>query len=47
MVRVLWGAAMFAPSAGNEQLWQFIVLVNREFLDEAPNFGGVYACRRR
>jgi nitroreductase len=28
-------AAMFAPSAGNEQPWQFVVLDQREMLDEA------------
>ncbi len=36
MVRDLLEAAMFAPSAGNEQPWQFIVLDEREFLDEVP-----------
>jgi nitroreductase len=35
-VRVLLEAAMFAPSAGNEQPWQFIVLDDRKFLDEVP-----------
>ena len=28
-------AAMYAPSAGNEQPWQFVVLDQREMLDEA------------
>ncbi|MHB8118209.1 MAG: nitroreductase family protein [Methanothrix sp.] len=37
MVRELLEAAMFAPSAGNEQPWQFIVLDDRKFLDEVPN----------
>lgn len=29
-------AAMAAPSAGNQQSWQFIVLTNRAILDEIP-----------
>jgi nitroreductase len=29
-------AAMFAPSAGNEQPWQFVVLDDRTILDEVP-----------
>jgi len=29
-------AAMFAPSAGNEQPWQFVVLDDRKILDEVP-----------
>ena len=37
MVRDLLEAAMFAPSAGNEQPWQFIVLSEREILDKVPN----------
>ncbi|MFA6372723.1 MAG: nitroreductase family protein [Methanothrix sp.] len=37
MLREILEAAMFAPSAGNEQPWQFIVLDDREFLDEVPN----------
>jgi len=36
MVRELLEAAMFAPSAGNEQPWQFIVFDDRKFLDEVP-----------
>lgn len=36
IVRELLEAAMFAPSAGNEQPWQFIVLDDRKFLDEVP-----------
>ncbi len=35
--RELLEAAMFAPSAGNEQPWQFIILDEREFLDKVPN----------
>jgi nitroreductase len=36
MVRELLEAAMFAPSAGNEQPWQFIVIDNRALLDAIP-----------
>ncbi len=36
-VRMLLEAAMFAPSAGNEQPWQFIVLDDRKLLDEVPS----------
>jgi len=36
IIRDLLEAAMFAPSAGNEQPWQFIVLDDRKFLDEIP-----------
>jgi nitroreductase len=35
-VRDLLEAAMFAPSAGNEQPWQFVVLDERKLLDEVP-----------
>ncbi len=31
-------AAMSAPSAGNAQPWQFIVLTDRRLLDEIPTF---------
>ncbi|MDQ1261916.1 MAG: hypothetical protein QG575_1097, partial [Euryarchaeota archaeon] len=37
MVKDLLEAAMYAPSAGNEQPWQFIVLDEREFLDQVPS----------
>jgi nitroreductase len=36
MVKELLEAAMFAPSAGNEQPWQFIVVDERKILDEVP-----------
>jgi nitroreductase len=36
MARDLLEAAMFAPSAGNEQPWQFVVLDERKLLDEVP-----------
>lgn len=36
IVREILEAAMFAPSAGNEQPWQFIVFDDRKFLDEVP-----------
>jgi len=35
-VKQLLEAGMFAPSAGNEQPWHFIVLDDRKFLDEVP-----------
>jgi nitroreductase len=35
-VRLLLEAAMSAPSAGNEQPWQFIVIDDRKILDEIP-----------
>ncbi len=31
-------AAMYAPSAGNERLWHFIILTERALLDEIPRF---------
>ena len=31
-------AAVSAPSAGNEQPWQFILLTKRDILDEIPRF---------
>jgi len=36
MIREILEAAMFAPSAGNEQPWQFIVLDDRALLDAVP-----------
>lgn len=38
MVSRLLMAAMAAPSAGNEQAWQFIVIRNRALLDAIPKF---------
>ncbi len=35
-IKELLEAAMFAPSAGNEQPWQFVVLDDRTILDEVP-----------
>lgn len=35
-VRQLLRAAMYAPSAGNEQPWHFIVIRDRQILDEIP-----------
>ncbi len=37
-VRELLGAAMSAPSAGNERPWHFIVLTDRSILDSIPRF---------
>jgi nitroreductase len=39
MVKELLEAAMFAPSAGNEQPWQFIVVDERKILDDVPGIG--------
>jgi nitroreductase len=36
IIKELLEAAMFAPSAGNEQPWQFVVLDDRKILDEIP-----------
>jgi len=38
LVTNLLKAAMAAPSAGNEQAWQFIVIREREILDAIPKF---------
>jgi len=38
LVTELLKAAMAAPSAGNEQPWQFIVVRDRAILDEIPTF---------
>lgn len=38
MVDLLLRAAMRAPSAGNEQPWQFIVVRDRALLDAIPDF---------
>ena len=37
-VKELLAAAMAAPSAGNEQPWHFVVMDDREILDEIPKF---------
>ena len=38
LVQELLGAAMMAPSAGNAQPWQFIVITNRETLTKIKDF---------
>jgi nitroreductase len=38
LIRTLLNAAMSAPSAGNEQPWQFILITERRLLDEIPTF---------
>jgi nitroreductase len=38
IVMELLRAAMSAPSAGNERPWHFIILTEREILDEIPHF---------
>lgn len=37
-VRALLEAAMAAPSAGNEQPWQFVVITARATLEQIPSF---------
>ena len=37
-VKILLQAAMFAPSAGNQQPWHFIVVTERQKLDAVPAF---------
>lgn len=37
-IEELLKAAMSAPSAGNEQPWHFVVIKERELLNEIPNF---------
>ena len=38
VITELLAAAMSAPSAGNEQPWQFVVLKERRLLDKIPEF---------
>ena len=38
LIKELLGAAMMAPSAGNQQPWQFIVVDDREKLDAIPEY---------
>ena len=38
LIEKLLAAAMLAPSAGNQQPWQFIVVRNRQKLDAVPTF---------
>lgn len=38
VIKDLLRAAMSAPSAGNEQPWHFVVIRDRETLDEIPRF---------
>ncbi len=38
MVADIVRAAMYAPSAGNERPWHFIILTDRALLDEIPKF---------
>lgn len=37
LLKTLLRAAMSAPSAGNEQPWQFVVITQRELLDRIPD----------
>ena len=38
VLKELLEAAMSAPSAGNQQSWHFIIINDREILDEVPSF---------
>jgi nitroreductase len=38
LVDKILGAAMQAPSAGNQQPWHFVVITDRELLKEIPKF---------
>jgi nitroreductase len=38
LIKHILEAGVNAPSAGNQQPWQFIVIDNRKILDELPNF---------
>ncbi len=38
LIRELLEAAMSAPSASNEQPWQFVIIDDRRILDEIPRF---------
>ncbi len=38
LIKDLLKAAMSAPSAGNQQPWQFVVINDRTILDEIPKF---------
>ncbi len=38
IIRKLLEAAMSAPSAGNEQPWQFVIITDRKLLDAIPAF---------
>lgn len=37
-IKILLESAMCAPSAGNEQPWHYIVIKDRELLDEVPKY---------
>lgn len=37
-IKTLLKAAMCAPSAGNEQPWHFVVIRNRELLNQVPEY---------
>lgn len=46
-LRTLLEAAMTAPSAGNAQPWQFVVVTERDLLDRVPDFHAYAAmCRQ-
>jgi len=38
LINKILAAAMMAPSAGNQQPWQFVIIRKREILDVIPNF---------
>ncbi len=37
-IKILLETAMCAPSAGNEQPWHFVVIKDRQLLDEVPKY---------
>jgi nitroreductase len=45
-IHAILEAAMMAPSAGNAQTWQFIVITDRALLDEIPNIHAYAAMSR-
>ena len=44
LIEDLLRAAMNAPSAANQQPWHFVVITDREALNEISNIHGGYAC---
>ena len=44
MINEIVKAAMYAPSAGNERPWHFIILTERAILDEIPRFHPMPQC---
>jgi hypothetical protein len=40
LINEILAAAMTAPSAGNQQPWQFVVITDRKILDRIPKING-------